>query len=180
MPVLDGMLCGAFRPGHFSGVATVVAKLFIMVQPDRAFFGEKDYQQVLVVRRLVEDLLMPVEVVAMPIVREADGLAMSSRNVYLSPDERAVAPVIHRTLRRSAEQLAAGAVGPAEVEADGLACLERAGLRPEYYSVRRAADLGSPGASEPELVVLAAAWLGKARLIDNMRVSRRLYGEAAS
>lgn len=171
VPALEHILCGAFRPGHFSGVATVVTKLFSLVQPDQAFFGEKDFQQVLVIRRTVEDLFMPVDIIAMPIVREADGLAMSSRNVYLNPVERALAPVIHRTLLRSAARLAGGEP-VTDIEAEGAARLAEAGLKVEYYSVRRAVDLAEPGPADCELVILTAAWLGSARLIDNIRVER--------
>jgi pantoate--beta-alanine ligase len=171
VPVLDSILCGAFRPGHFSGVATVVAKLFANVQPDLALFGEKDYQQVLVVRRLVADLCLPIEVLAMPIIREPNGLAMSSRNQYLTAEERERAAVIHRTLLE-----AATAVGRNEsldsIEATSSATLASAGFRPEYVSIRRAVDLALPGADDVDLRILAAAWLGAARLIDNLPATR--------
>lgn len=170
VPLLENILCGAFRPGHFSGVATVVAKLFITVQPERAYFGEKDYQQVLVVQRMVKDLCMPVAIVAMPIVREPDGLAMSSRNVYLSADQRRLAPVVYATLQQAAEHLAADRISHERIEADGMQLLTEAGLRPEYFSVRRAADLAPPDAADQELIILCAAWLGATRLIDNIRV----------
>jgi pantoate--beta-alanine ligase len=168
VPGLSDILDGEFRPGHFAGVATVVAKLFGQVQPDVALFGEKDYQQLLVIRRLVADLALPIEILGIPTVREPDGLAMSSRNQYLSPVERAQAASIYRVLGAAAEALRAGRAAAA-VEAEGTQALRSAGFRPDYVAVRRAEDLGppSPGAA---LIVLAAAWLGKARLIDNLKV----------
>ena len=137
-----------------------------------ALFGEKDFQQLLVIRRLVGDLRLPVEVVGVPTVREADGLAMSSRNGYLTPEERARAPALRRALRTAVARLAPGGADPAPIEAAGLAELARAGFRPDYFSVRRAADLQPPETGDRDLVVLAAAWLGRARLIDNARVVR--------
>lgn len=173
VPILDHILCGTFRPGHFSGVATVVTKLFIMVQPDVALFGEKDYQQVLVIKRLVHDLCMPVEIVAQPIVREADGLAMSSRNAYLNPDERKKATLIYKVLSAAAAMIENGDVNYPGIEAEAMAMLARAGFRPEYISIRRNADLGSPEFGDRELRILAAAWLGSARLIDNVAIRRK-------
>ncbi len=172
VPGLGDILCGAHRPGHFTGVATVVTILLNAVAPDLALFGEKDFQQLLVIRRLVEDLRLPVEVVAVPTVREPDGLAMSSRNGYLRPEERVRAPALHRALKKAAERLAAGEADVATIEAEGLAELTGAGFRPDYLSVRRAADLGAPAPADADLVVLAAAWLGRARLIDNIRCAR--------
>jgi pantoate--beta-alanine ligase len=171
VPGLSDILCGANRPGHFVGVATVVCKLFNMVQPDLAVFGEKDFQQLLVIRRMTEDLCLPVGILGVPTVREADGLALSSRNGYLLPEERARAPAVRRALELAAERLRAGH-GVTQVEEQGVRELQDAGLAPDYVSVRRAADLAQPGPTDPDLVVLAAAWLGKARLIDNLRVSR--------
>jgi pantoate--beta-alanine ligase len=170
VPDLSNILCGRFRPGHFSGVATVVTKLLINVQPDLALFGEKDYQQLLVVRRMAEDLRIPVEIVGMPIVREPDGLAMSSRNTYLSPSERLLAPLIFRTLNAAADLLRRGSQDFAAIEAEGMRALADGGLRPEYFSVRRTDDLGEPAPGEKRLSILAAAWLGKTRLIDNVKV----------
>jgi len=173
VPGLSDILCGASRPGHFVGVATVVCKLFNMVQPDLAMFGEKDFQQLLVIGRMTEDLNLPVGIVGVATVREPDGLALSSRNGYLTTAERGLAPALYRSLARAGESLQDGAeVG--EVELSGFAALEAAGLKPEYFSVRRAADLGAPGKRDADLVVLAAASLGRARLIDNLRVSRRV------
>ena len=172
VPGLSRILCGEFRPGHFEGVATVVAKLFHIVEPDVAIFGEKDFQQLTIIRRMVEDLCMPVEIVAAPTVRDADGLAMSSRNQYLSGSERALAPTIYATLTAAAERLRAGDADFAAIERAGFSALERAGFRPDYFSVRDAAGLSPPGPASKELVVLTAARLGKARLIDNVRVTR--------
>ncbi|MDX5332441.1 MAG: pantoate--beta-alanine ligase [Gammaproteobacteria bacterium] len=166
------VLEGASRPGHFTGVATVVAKLFNMVQPDVAVFGEKDWQQLLVIRRLAADLDFPVAIEGLPTVREPDGLALSSRNGYLSPGERARAPRLYAVLRELVEALQAGEQDLAAAEAGACQALETAGFRPDYISVRRAADLALPGPGDRELIVLAAAWLGRARLIDNLPFTR--------
>ncbi len=171
VPGLSDILCGTSRPGHFSGVATVVCKLFNMAQPDIAVFGEKDFQQLLVIRRMVEDLCLPVEVRGLATVREPDGLAMSSRNGYLSLQERARAPALYRALCRASDHLHKGLTAD-EVEAMGVEDLAAAGLRPDYFSVRRASDLQPATTGDQDLVVLTAAYLGAARLIDNLRVSR--------
>ena len=171
VPQVSEILCGASRPGHFRGVATVVCKLFNMVQPDIAVFGEKDFQQLVVIRRMTRDLAMPVEIVGVPTVREPDGLALSSRNGYLSAAERVRAPALHQVLRTAAERLREGYSPPA-VEAEALAGLREAGLVPDYVSVRCAADLSAAAASDLDLVLLAAARLGSTRLIDNIRVTR--------
>ena len=168
VPGISDILCGATRPGHFVGVATVVCKLFNMVQPDLALFGEKDFQQLLVIRRMTADLALPVEVLGLPTVREPDGLAMSSRNGYLTPAERAQAPALYRALQGAAAALAAGQ-SVTTVEETATAAIAAAGLRPDYVSVRRAADLDPPQPGDAALVVLAAAYLGRARLIDNLR-----------
>ncbi|WP_296806134.1 pantoate--beta-alanine ligase [Thiocapsa sp.] len=169
VPGLSDVLCGESRPGHFRGVATVVCKLFNMVQPDIALFGEKDFQQLLVIRRMVEDLDMPIEIVGVPTVRESDGLAMSSRNGYLSPSERALAPGLRRVLTAARQSLLAGNVA-ASVEREAEAALREAGLAPDYVQVRAADDLRSATEGDRDLVILAAAYLGRARLIDNLRV----------
>jgi len=171
VPPLAHILCGASRPGHFRGVAGVITRLFNLVAPDLAVFGEKDYQQLQLIRRLVEELFFPVEIVAVPTVREASGLALSSRNQYLTPDERERAPLLYRSLEGGADKLLAGT--PVEqVESAGWAQLRAGGLRPEYFSVRRDDDeLGPPSTSAP-LRIFAAAWLGHARLIDNIPVPR--------
>lgn len=169
VPGLSAILDGEFRPGHFSGVATVVLKLLNIVQPDVALFGEKDYQQLQIVRRLVADLFLPVEIVGVPIVREVDGLAMSSRNQYLTPAERQQAPLLYRTLGDTAAALRAGRRDFPRLEAEAMKKLS-AHMRPEYVSIRMAHTLATADAHARDLVVLAAAWLGKARLIDNVQV----------
>ncbi len=171
VPGLSDLLCGASRPGHFIGVATVVCKLFNIVQPDLALFGEKDFQQLLIIRRMAAELSMPVEVIGVPTVRESDGLAMSSRNGYLTAAERVQAPALYRALTAASVGLAAGRP-VAAVAAEATAAIAMAGLQPDYVSVRRVADLDEPTAADRELVVLAAAYLGRARLIDNLRVTR--------
>lgn len=179
VPELSEILEGAFRPGHFDGVATVVAKLFNLVRPDLALFGEKDYQQFKLIERMVQGLDIPTRVEALPTVREPDGLAFSSRNSQLGPEARAVAPQLKQVLDEVAGQCRAGMV-PASAEAaleiEGGACdrLRETGFDPEYLSIRRADDLSEPAPdhplSEQDLVVLAAAWLDEVRLIDNVRV----------
>jgi len=168
---LASVLCGQFRPGHFDGVTTVVAKLFNIVQPDVAVFGEKDYQQFVIIRRMTTDLQLPVAVIGAPTVRAPDGLALSSRNRYLSAQERAVAPAIYRALQAAARRLAEGVRNYLAVEGHGWQVLAKAGLRPDYFAVRDARELQLPDGHSSELVVLAAARLGNARLIDNLRVS---------
>ena len=170
VPVLSTILCGQFRPGHFSGVATVVSKLLLNVQPDVALFGEKDYQQVLVIKQMAHDLLMPVEILGMPIVRDPDGLAMSSRNAYLNASERACAPLIFQLLTRAADKLRRQDTSLIAIETAGMAELAAAGFRPEYFSIRRAQDLSAPRPGDTSVQILVAAWLGPARLIDNVRV----------
>lgn len=159
----------AHRPGHFAGVCQVVARLFDLVRPSLAIFGEKDYQQLLVIRRMVDDLKMRIRIVPVATVREADGLAMSSRNGYLNEAERAVAPVLHRTLCAVRDALAAGASDQAALEAEAEAALARAGFRPDYVRIRRQCDLEPPEDGDA-LIVLGAAFLGAARLIDNLRI----------
>ena len=171
VPALDNILCGAHRPGFFTGVATVVAKLFNMVQPDTAVFGEKDYQQLLVIRQMVKDLSWPIEVAGVPTVREPDGLAMSSRNGYLTPRERSKAPELYRILCDVAGKIQAGESGYPALESKAMESLSQAGFRPDYVSIRCATTLAQPEPGEPDLVILAAAWMGTARLIDNVRIS---------
>jgi pantoate--beta-alanine ligase len=170
VPGLSEDLCGRFRPGHFRGVATVVCKLFHLVQPDVALFGEKDYQQLALIRRMVADLDMNIRIVGVPTVRESDGLAMSSRNAYLSPEERARAVSLYRCLRGAAEALASGERDFAAIETKQSEELAAAGFRPDYVAIRRQSDLRKPAADDRELIVLAAAWLGKTRLIDNLKL----------
>ena len=169
---LSDILDGQFRPGHFDGVATVVTKLFGIVAPDVAVFGEKDYQQLLVVRLMTFDLALPVEVVGAPTVRAPDGLALSSRNRYLSMEERARAPSIHQALVAAARVISSGGSDYAQLEQAGVQAIERAGMKLEYFSIRNALDLTAPTAASTELVILVAARLGRARLIDNMRAHR--------
>ena len=171
VPGISDILCGASRPGHFSGVATVVAKLFNMVEPELALFGQKDYQQLSVLRRMTYDLNMPIEIIGVPTEREADGLAMSSRNGYLTEAERTVAPALYRVLCRVADKLRGGLRDFSVIEAEAMAQLGAEGLRPDYISIRHALDLAPADAGQKQLVVLAAAYLGKARLIDNLLIS---------
>ena len=171
VPGVSDILCGASRPGHFVGVATIVCKLFNMSQPHIAVFGEKDFQQLMVIRLMVEDLCMPVDIRGVAMVREADGLAMSSRNRYLEPGERARAPTLFESLQGASERLRSS-IPVAEVEQLAIEELVVAGFRPDYLSVRRVRDLQVPEDSDRELVVLVAAHLGRARLIDNLRVTR--------
>lgn len=171
VPYLSDMLCGASRPGHFVGVATVVCKLFNMVQSDVAVFGEKDYQQLLVIRRMVMDLSIPVEIVGVPTVREVDGLARSSRNSYLNTQERELAPLLFATLQSTAAEILDGVDDYLALEAAAQQRLEGAGFQPDYFTVRHASDLAPPEPDDRELVILAAAFLGQARLIDNLTVT---------
>lgn len=166
---LSDTLDGASRPGHFDGVATVVKLLFDLVHPDVAVFGEKDFQQLLVIRWLVDAYRLPIAIVGEPTVREADGLALSSRNQYLTPDERARAPAIFAALSAAADAIRRGERAWAALSERGAQALASAGLRPDYFEIRNAADLSAPRDRTP-LVVLAAARLGKARLIDNLGI----------
>lgn len=169
VPGITGILEGERRPGHFDGVCTVVARLFQMVGPDVAVFGRKDYQQLEVIQRMTRDLAMPVDIQGADTVREADGLALSSRNQYLTAGERRRAPALYRTLEEAASRLEAGERAFAALEAEAMRALEQAGFEPEYVSVRRP-DLGKPRSGDEAFVVLAAARLGRARLIDNIAV----------
>jgi pantoate--beta-alanine ligase len=162
-------LCGAARPNHFDGVATVVAKLLMQCGPDIAVFGEKDYQQLLVVKQLVRDLNIPVEIVAAPIVREADGLALSSRNVYLSPEQRKIAPMLHQTIAAVAADLAQGR-GCDDAVVAARFKLDAAGFRVDYVAVRDPDTLRPMFGPIKRGRVLVAAYLGKTRLIDNVPV----------
>lgn len=176
VPVLESVLCGAQRPGHFTGVATVVNILFNLVQPDVAVFGRKDYQQLLIIRRMVEDLHMPIELRAGQTVREADGLAMSSRNGYLDADQRAAAPALYRALQSAAQGLSAGEADYAGLERQGVEALAAAGFNPDYFSILDADDLGVPGPGTARLLFAAAARLGRTRLIDNLCMDRQASG----
>jgi len=167
---LQHILDGAARPGHFRGVATVVLKLFNMVSPHSAIFGKKDYQQYIVLRDMVHQFALPIEIIPAETVRAPDGLALSSRNNYLAPKERSEAPRLYQVLRRAHKEIMAGARNFQRVELDCMAELARNGWKPEYVAVRRQADLQPPHGSGRELVVLTAARLGKTRLIDNIEV----------
>ncbi|WP_458131458.1 pantoate--beta-alanine ligase [Pseudomonas sp. R3-41] len=170
VPQLSEGLCGASRPGHFEGVATVVSKLFNMVQPDLAVFGQKDFQQLAVIRALVHDLNMPIQIIGEPTVRAEDGLALSSRNGFLSPDQRAVAPVVYRALNQIAEAIKQGQRDfPALIGAQ-LKQLEAVGLRPDYLEIRHAKTLRPASSEDRDLVILVAAFLGTTRLIDNLHL----------
>jgi pantoate--beta-alanine ligase len=171
VPGIEDILCGAFRPGHFMGVATVVTKLLNLVQPDVALFGEKDFQQLMIIRRAATDLCMPVEIVGVPTTREADGLAMSSRNRYLLPEQRAVAPKIFEALERARVALESGSTDLVGLEKTGAEALTQAGFRPDYFSIRDADTLQPPTGVSKDLVVLTAARIGRARLIDNVRAT---------
>jgi len=168
VPALSEGLCGASRPGHFEGVATVVSKLFNMVQPDLAVFGEKDYQQLAVIRAMVRDLNMPIQIIGEPTVPADDGLALSSRNGYLTAEQRATAPVVYRTLQQIGEAIKRGQRDFAALVAQGQAQLTAAGLRPDYLEVRHALHLRPAMLDDRDLVILVAAYLGNTRLIDNL------------
>lgn len=166
---LTNLLCGISRPGHFVGVATVVNILFNLVQPDKALFGQKDYQQLLIIQRMVKDLQMPIQIISGSIVREEDGLAMSSRNAYLTVEERQLAPRLFKVLEEVRKQIEGGEYDFIYLEDQAKAELREYGFKPDYVSVRRAEDLKAPQSRQDnEFVILAAAWLGKTRLIDNV------------
>lgn len=169
VPGLSDLLCGAFRPGHFVGVTTVVTKLFNLVRPDVAVFGEKDYQQLLLIQRLVTDLALAIDIVGVDTVREPDGLAMSSRNAYLKDAERQQAAALYHVLSELQQQYRQGCRDFAKLEQAAMSGLSEAGFRPEYVAIRRNEDLAEAD-HDDELRVLAAAWLGSARLIDNLRL----------
>lgn len=171
-PHLQNELCGAFRPGHFRGVATVVTKLFNIVQPDVACFGKKDFQQLAIIRAMVDDLNMPIDIVPVDTGRADDGLALSSRNGYLSEAERAEAPRLYRNLCQIRDALTAGNNQYADLEAAACADLTTHGWQVDYIEIRAANTLDIAHAGEHQLVVLAAARLGKTRLIDNIEVQR--------
>jgi pantoate--beta-alanine ligase len=168
VPEITDTLEGAHRPGHFDGVATVVCKLFNLVQPDIAIFGQKDFQQLKVIERMVRDLSLPVKVMSAPTQRADDGLALSSRNQYLSPEERAESVMIYQTLQQMRDLIAKGHARKV-VEQAAASRLERAGFAPDYAAIRRAEDLSEPVEGESvSLVALIAARLGSTRLIDNL------------
>ncbi|TXL00628.1 pantoate--beta-alanine ligase [Methylococcaceae bacterium HT1] len=162
--------CGAARPGHFDGVATVVSKLFNIVQPDKAFFGEKDFQQLQVIRTMTADLNSPVEIIAVPTQREVDGLAMSSRNSLLTEQQRQQAIQLYQTLCLAKEAILARQASFAEIEHTSMQSLSAQGFRPDYFSVCRRCDLQAAGKKDTRLIILVAAGLGVTRLIDNIQL----------
>ena len=170
VPHLSEGLCGASRPGHFDGVATVVSKLFNMVQPDLAVFGEKDFQQLAVIRAMVRDLNMPIKIIGEPTVRAEDGLALSSRNGYLSADERAAAPALYRVISQIGAAIRAGEQDFERLLDENRRALQSAGFRIDYLEIREAASLRPASPQDRDLVILAAAFLGKTRLIDNLHL----------
>ncbi|WP_110455883.1 pantoate--beta-alanine ligase [Shewanella algidipiscicola] len=171
VPKISDELCGASRPGHFRGVATIVCKLFNIVQPDIAVFGNKDFQQLMVIKTMVEDLSLPIEIVGIDTIREPSGLAMSSRNGYLSDEQKQQAATLKQTMDAMAEAISQGQdVEPAVSEA--VQQLSQAGFKLDYLSVRNAANLHPIGADDKQLVILAAAYMGSTRLIDNLCFTR--------
>lgn len=171
VPGLSNTLCGESRPGHFDGVATVVTKLFNIVQPDVAVFGEKDFQQLSIIRKMVRDLCMPIDIVGIPTARDEDGLALSSRNGYLTAAERRQAPLLNRLLMECREAIACGFDNFRELEAHARLKLIQAGFEPDYFEIRDARTLEEVTEDTEEVAILAAARLGKPRLIDNVRLN---------
>ena len=169
-PEQAGILDGEFRPGHFRGVATVVMKLFQIAQPDVALFGKKDYQQLMVIRNMTQEFNLPIEIIGGETVRAADGLALSSRNGYLSTAERAEAPHLFRILTKVVEAIRAGSRNLSLLEEGAIAELQDSGWIPDYVALRKKLDLQLPSAHDSGLLVLAAARLGSTRLIDNLEV----------
>jgi len=165
---LKETLCGKSRPGHFDGVATVVNLLFQLVQPDKALFGLKDFQQFLVIQRMVADLHIPVEMIGVPTVREIDGLAMSSRNQYLTVEERQRAPLLFQTLQTIQQQLLQGKTDTIALCAQAIAQLQHHDFKIDYVAIRRQQDLAASTPADKSLIILVAAWLGTTRLIDNL------------
>ncbi len=172
VPVVSEGLCGGSRPGHFDGVSTVVSKLFNMAQPDIAVFGQKDFQQLAVVKALVRDLNMPIQIIGEPTVRAADGLALSSRNGYLSEAERAAAPALYRVIKQIGDALKSGEKNHEQLLLDGKKELKSAGFRPDYLEIRNAVNLRPATPEDQDMVVLGAAFLGKTRLIDNLHLTK--------
>jgi pantoate--beta-alanine ligase len=171
VPGLTRNFCGASRPGHFDGVTTVVGRLFALVQPDVAVFGQKDYQQQLVIRHMTADLSLPIRIITAPTVRDPDGLAKSSRNQYLTDEERSIAPQLYVTLQAIGKELQTGKRDYGALERSAAETLDAAGFKTDYVAIRRAENLEIPDRDCDEIVVLAAAHLGDARLIDNVVVT---------
>ena len=171
VPRITENFCGASRPGHFDGVTSVVARLFALVQPDVAIFGQKDFQQQLVIRHMAQDLSLPISIITAQTVREPDGLAMSSRNLYLNDEERKLAPALYKVLSEAGTKLQDGRRDFEALEVEFTAKLTEAGFVVDYFAIRRALNLEPPDRDCDELVVLAAAQLGNARLIDNVVIT---------
>ena len=171
VPELADTLCGSNRPGHFNGVTTVVAKLFNIVQPDVAIFGEKDFQQLSIIRKMVADLCMPIDIVGVATSRDEDGLARSSRNGFLTAEQRRIAPVIHQTLMSCREAIACGFDNFLQLESHARMKLLQAGFQPDYFAIRDARTLQTVTEETEEIAILAAARLGSTRLIDNVRLA---------
>lgn len=167
---LSNILEGNLRPGHFQGVATIITKFFNIIQPDIACFGEKDYQQLVLIQKMVSDLSFPIEIIQVPTVREMDGLAMSSRNSQLTVDERQRAPVLAKTLRWMSSQIRGGRTDYSELVQDAKDQLRAAGLEPDEIYIRDAIHLSYINEHTPRIVILAAVYLGQIRLIDNLSV----------
>lgn len=167
---LSNELCGSRRPGHFDGVTTVVSKLFNMVQPDLAIFGQKDYQQLAVIRAMVSDLNIPVQIIGEPTVRADDGLALSSRNGYLTDEQRQVAPALYRHLGQIAKAIKDGERDYPELARQHLALIKAEGFRPDYLEIRHAQTLLPATAEDRDIVILVAAFMGSTRLIDNLHM----------
>ena len=170
VPNLSTILCGEYRPGHFVGVATVVCKLLNIIQADFAIFGEKDYQQLAVIRQMVEDLFIPVEIIGVATVRNEDGLAMSSRNQYLTAEQKKKAAFLYQTLKNMAKDATKG-ISLRQIEQESMDKLAVNGFRPEYLSFRECRTLAEAQTDQKELIILAAAWLGNTRLIDNLQIT---------
>ncbi|MFV0276316.1 MAG: pantoate--beta-alanine ligase [Parahaliea sp.] len=177
VPDLSETLCGSSRPGHFNGVTTIVSKLFNMVQPDVAVFGEKDFQQLSIIRKMVADLCIPIRIEGVATARDADGLAKSSRNGYLNTEQRRIAPVIHKTLATCREAIACGFDNFLQLESHARMQLLQAGFEPDYFAIRDARTLRAVDENTEEIAILAAARLGKTRLIDNVRLALNPAGD---
>jgi len=171
VPTMTDILCGASRPGHFEGVTTVVAKLFNMVQPDHAIFGIKDFQQLAVIRKMTEDLCMPINIIAAPIARADDGLALSSRNGYLTKEERTIAPAVHESLQFAKAEIEKGRRDYHAIEAEICEFLTQNRLKVDYFSIREQRDLEPASIAHNDIVILVAVYLGNTRLIDNIQLS---------
>ncbi|EEB77942.1 pantoate--beta-alanine ligase [marine gamma proteobacterium HTCC2148] len=177
VPELGDTLCGSSRPGHFDGVTTVVSKLFNIVQPDVSVFGEKDFQQLSIVRKMVKDLCMAIEIIGVKTTRDEDGLAKSSRNGYLSQTERSIAPLLHQTLTNCREAIACDFDNFLQLESHARMKLLQAGFEPDYFAIRDARTLRAVTEDTEEIAILAAASLGNTRLIDNVRLSLNPVGD---